>query len=298
MDYQSDTTTQSGDSRSRFVNQKRFVKILLRRKVTIFSVVVITICIIVAIFAPLIAPYSPYDQELSRSLDTPSWQYLLGNDKYGRDILSRLIYGSRLSLAISFVAVGFGGTLGTTLGVVSGYFGGWTDAIIMRVVDAFLAIPRLITALCIAVVLGHGVGNIMLALGISIVPGFARLVRSVTLSVKENDYVLASRLIGASHLRTMFLHVLPNAMPQLLVHITIQMGLVILAEASLSFLGIGLTSNQIAWGSMVSTGQIYLITRPMLSLAPGVLVLLLALSWNLLGDGLRDALDPRLRGTL
>ena len=298
MKSELDMAVTNDGNRGRFHSQKRFLKLLLGRKVILFAFIVVMLCIIVAIFAPYIAPHNPMAQDLSHSLENPSKQFLLGTDLYGRDLQSRLIYGTRISLAVSFVSVGIGGMIGTILGTVSGYFGGWIDAIIMRIIDAFLAIPTLIIALVVAVVLGQGLFNVMMAIAISMVPGFARLVRSVALSVKQNDYILANRLIGASHWRTMFFHVLPNAMPQLIVHITIHMGLAILAEASLSFLGLGISSNEIAWGTMVAVGYPYLTLRPLLSLLPGFLVVFLALSWNLAGDGLRDALDPRLRGTL
>ncbi|MCX6012544.1 MAG: ABC transporter permease [Chloroflexi bacterium] len=226
----------------RFKNQWRFIKVLVRRKIILFSLIILLIIIILAIFAPLIAPHDPLQQDLSNSLKNPSSQFLLGTDKFGRDLLSRLVFGSRISLLISFVAVSVGGTIGTILGIISGYFGGWVDIIIMRIIDAMLAIPMLILALAFAVVLGQGTFNIILALGIAIIPGFARLVRSVTLSVKQNDYILANRLIGASSMRTMFFHVLPNVMPPLIVHLTISLGHAILAEASLSFLGLGMIS--------------------------------------------------------
>lgn len=277
---------------------RRFIRVFFGRKVVAFGLVIIVILILTAIFAPLIAPYNPYKQELGNILMKPGQVHILGTDALGRDTLSRTIYGARTSLMVGFIAVGIAATIGMTLGLIAGYFGGVTYAIIMRLVDALMSIPMILLALVIASVLGGGLKNVMVALGIGLVPGYARLMCGQVLNIKENDYVTAGRAIGASNLRIMLLHVLPNSFPPLIVLMTMMMGMAILSEAGLSFLGVGIKPPGAAWGAMVSDGYKYLLTNPVLSFAPGLAVMLVVYAFNMVGDGLRDALDPRLRGTL
>jgi ABC-type dipeptide/oligopeptide/nickel transport system permease subunit len=272
--------------------------VFFSRKLVLFGIIIILGLIIVAIFAPLLAPYDPYKQNLSDKLLQPSWQHLLGTDPLGRDTLSRIIYGSRTSLMVGIIAVGIASLVGTTLGLIAGYRGGITYAIIMRFMDAILSLPMILLAIFISTVLGGGLRNLMIALGIGLVPGYARLMCGQVLSSKENDYVTASRSIGASDIRLMLTHIVPNSIMPIIVVMAMMMGTAILSEAGLSFLGLGIEPPGAAWGAMVSDGYRYLLTNPILSFAPGIAVMLVVFSFNMVGDGLRDALDPRLRGLL
>jgi len=260
--------------------------------------VIILVLILTAIFAPWLAPQDPYKQNLDQTLLQPSREHLLGTDSLGRDTLSRIIYGSRNSLMVGVIALGIAASIGMTMGLVSGYFGGWIDTLFMRFVDALMCFPMILLALVIAALLGNGLKNVMIALGIAMLPGYARLMCAQVLSIKENDYVLAARSTGAGSFRTILRHVLPNCLPPLIVLVTMQMGAAILAEAGLSFLGIGIQPPNAAWGTMVNDGRSYLLTSPLLSAAPGIAIMLVVFSFNMIGDGLRDALDPRLRGTI
>jgi ABC-type dipeptide/oligopeptide/nickel transport system permease subunit len=277
---------------------KRFSRVFLRRGVVVFGLAVIVILVVVAVFAPLIAPYDPYEVDLRNTRAAPSREHLLGTDTLGRDTLTRIIYGSRTSLIIGIVAIGFAATVGMSLGLIAGYFGGVVHAVIMRFIDAMMAIPMMLLALTIAALLGSGLTNIVIALGISMIPPYARLMCAQALGVKEHDYVAFSRAIGASDLRTMLRHVAPNCFPPLIVLMTMMLGGAILTEAGLSFLGVGIKPPGAAWGAMVSEGYRYLLTTPQLSIAPGVAIMLVVFAFNMVGDGLRDALDPRLRGSL
>ncbi|MBN1848568.1 MAG: ABC transporter permease [Deltaproteobacteria bacterium] len=277
---------------------RRFSKVFFSRGVVIFGMVVIAIVIFAAVFAPWVAPYNPYQPDLNSVLQQPSRAHLLGTDALGRDTFSRIIYGTRTSLMIGLVAVGIAAFIGMTMGLIAGYFGGWIYAVIMRFIDAMMSFPLILLALIIAAMLGGGLRNIMIALGIGLIPAYARLMCGQVLSVKENDYVLAGRAMGSGNMRIMFRHVVPNCFPPLIVLITMMMGLTILAEAGLSFLGIGIEPPGAAWGAMVNDGYQYLLTHPILSFAPGLAIMLVVFSFNMVGDGLRDALDPRLRGVL
>jgi len=277
---------------------RRFIRVLFNRPPVIFGIVVILLVIFTAIVAPLLAPYDPYDPDLSQTLQNPSPKHLLGTDSLGRDVLSRLIYGSRNSLMIGLVALAIASIFGMSLGLLAGYFGGWLNAIIMRVIDSLMSFPTILLALVIAALLGGGMRNVMIAIGISMLPGYARLMCGQVLSIKESDYVTAANISGATDMRVMFRHLLPNAFPPLLVLITLNIGTAIMMEAMLSFLGMGILPPEAAWGSMVNDGYRYLITNPILSIAPGVAIMVVILGFNLVGDGLRDALDPRLRGTI
>ena len=277
---------------------RRFRRVFFQRKLVLFGLVVLTLLLIAGIFAPFLAPYDPYAINMAQSLQEPSWSHLLGTDLQGRDTLSRLIYGSRTALLVGFGSVLFAGIVGITLGLVSGYFGGVASMIIMRIMDALMGFPMILLALLMAAVLGVGVLNVIIALSVATLPGYARVMNGLALSIRENDYVLAGRAIGATNTRTMFRHILPNSVPSMIVLITLQLGALILAEAGLSFLGVGINPPTAAWGAMVADGRRYLFTHPWLSLAPGVVIMLVVFAFNLVGDGLRDALDPRLRGLL
>jgi peptide/nickel transport system permease protein len=277
---------------------QRFRRVFFGRRVVIFGFIIIVVLILTAIFAPLLAPYDPYQQDLQSTLQHPNAQHWLGTDEIGRDVLSRLIYGSRTSLMVGVVAVGVAAVIGVTLGLISGYFGGWLDTVVMRIIDALMAIPGLVLALVFAAVLGGGLNNIMIAVGISLVPTYCRLMRGLVLAAIQSDYILAAHSLGSKDLRIMLRHVLPNCLPPLIVLVTLQLGMAILIEAGLSYIGIGIAPPGAAWGSMVSEGYRFLQMNPVLSFAPGLSIMLVVLAFNLVGDGLRDALDPRLRGIL
>ena len=277
---------------------RRFLRVFLSRKLVIFGLIIILILIISAIFAPLIAPYDPYKQDLNQILSQPSHDHPLGTDSLGRDTLSRIIYGSRTSLIIGFVAIGIAASVGIAIGMVAGYFGGVISLIIMRIIDAWMSFPLIVLALLLVVLFGTGLNNVILALGIGLVPGYARMMCGQVLSIKENDYIIASKGMGASNIYIMFVHIFKNSMPPLIVLITMMIGACILAEAGLSFLGLGISPPGAAWGAMVYEGYRYLLSNWMLSFAPGIAIMLVVFAFNMVGDGLRDALDPRLRGTI
>jgi peptide/nickel transport system permease protein len=288
----------TAESTARISESQRFFRVLSSRGVVVFGAIVIMALIIVAIFAPWIAPYDPYEPDYNNTLLQPTKEHLLGTDTIGRDTLSRIIYGSRTSLVIGIITVGCASATGMILGLTAGHFGGWTYIIIMRFIDALMSFPMLLLALVVAALLGGGMKNVIIALSIALTPGYTRLMCGQALSVKENEYVLAGRALGAGNLRIMFRHILPNCISPIIVVMSMMLGTTILAEAGLSFLGIGIVPPTAAWGSMINSGRQYLLTRPILSFAPGFVIMLVVLSFNMVGDGLRDALDPRLRGTL
>lgn len=286
------------DSLPRINEFRRFVRVMLSRSVVIFGLIVIMVVILMAIFAPLVAPYDPYAQNLDEVLQSPSIRHLLGSDSLGRDTLSRLIFGSRISLIVGVGTVFIAASLGTVIGLIAGFWGGWTYTIIMRITDGIMAIPPLLMAMVVAVLLGTGVRGVVIAISFSLLPGYIRLICGQVLSVKENEYVMAARSVGVSKIAIMFRHILPNCFSPLLVQMTMMMGLAILIESSLSFLGFGIKPPTAAWGSMVYDGYKYLIINPILSIAPGGAIMLLVFAFNMVGDGLRDTLDPRLRGAI
>jgi peptide/nickel transport system permease protein len=277
---------------------QRFLKVMFSRWVVTFGTIVIISAIFAAIFAPQLAPYDPNKISLREMIQPPSAKHILGTDELGRDVLSRIIYGSRIAVTVGMVVVSIAGIIGMFLGLIAGYFEGWIGTLIMRFMDALMSLPPLVLMLAIAVMLGGGILKVYIALGIGFMPTYCRLMCGEILSVKENDYVMAANVIGASHVRVMFRHLVPNTFPPLFVVITLDLGFAILAEASLSFLGIGINPPTATWGAMINSGQQYLLTNPMLSIVPGAAIVLLVLAFNLLGDGLRDALDPRLRGRI
>jgi ABC-type dipeptide/oligopeptide/nickel transport system permease subunit len=281
-----------------FSEWRRFKRVFFSRGVVFFGLIVLLLLVFTAIFAPWLAPYDPYKPGLSDSLLRPNKENLLGTDTLGRDTLSRLIYGSRTALMVGFISVGVASLIGVSLGLISGYFGGIANMVTMRAMDAFMCFPMILLALVIAAVLGGGIHNVIIALSVAIIPGYARVTHGLTLSIIENDYILAERAMGASNIRTMVRHILPNAFPPLIVLVTMQLGNLILAEAGLSFLGIGIEPPGAAWGAMVNDGYRYLLKNPVLSFAPGLAIMLVVFAFNIVGDGLRDALDPRLRGRL
>lgn len=280
---------------SRFI---RFSKVFLSNKSVILGLVIIVIMVIFAFFAQWISPYDPIEQNLLATLQTPSEAHWLGTDSLGRDLLSRIIYGSRVSLSVGLVSTLIAGSVGMVLGLMAGYIGGWVDSIIMRIMDAMMSIPLIIMALFLGGVLGKGLGNIMLSVGIVMIPGYARLTRGEVMAVKELDYVTAGTIGGATRFQNAFIHILPNCLSPNLVLMTMNLGIAILVEAGLSFLGMGINPPTPSWGGMVSGGYRYLAILPLISIAPGLFVMATVWSFNIVGDALRDSLDPRLRGSL
>jgi ABC-type dipeptide/oligopeptide/nickel transport system permease subunit len=277
---------------------RRFIRVFFARKIVLFGMVVLVILVITAIFPAWLAPYDPYKSDMANSLQHPNKEHLLGTDIFGRDTLSRLIYGSRTALAVGFITVGIASVLGITLGTVAGYFGGIVDIVIMRFIDVLMPFPMIVLALLVAGLLGGGIQNVIIALAVATIAPYTRVMHGLALTINENDYILAQRSMGSSHVRIMMRHILPNAFPPIIVLITMMLGSLILAEAGLSFLGIGIEPPGAAWGGMVNDGYKYLQNYPVLSFAPGIAIMLVVFAFNMVGDGLRDALDPRLRGLL
>jgi peptide/nickel transport system permease protein len=257
--------------------------------------------VIPAVFAPLVAPYDPLKGSLAQRLRPPIWQqggsidHPLGTDKLGRDMLSRIIYGARVSLMVSLVAIVVGGVIGTSLGLISGYFGGRVDALIMRLVDISLSLPTILLALVLVAAVGPSFGTVIVVLVVLLWARYARLVRGETLSVKERDFIARARVAGASHTRIMSRYIFPNVVNSLIVLATLQVGYVILLESALSFLGAGLPRPTPAWGLMIADGRELIVTAWWVSMFPGLAIMLTVLALNLLGDWLRDHLDPKLR---
>ena len=272
------------------------------KRYPLFSLgILIFVLVIPAIFAPWVAPHDPYLGTLSNRLTPPVWQdggtmeHILGTDKLGRDMLSRIIYGARVSLTVSLIAIFVGGIIGTVLGLISGYFGGKTDAVIMRLVDISLSIPTILLALVLVAAVGPSFGTVITVLIVLLWARYARLTRGETLGIKERDFIARARVAGASHTRIMFKYIFPNVVNSLVVLATLQVGYVILLESALSFLGAGLPRAEPAWGVMVADGRELIVTAWWVSMFPGLAIMLTVLSLNLLGDWLRDHLDPKLR---
>lgn len=272
------------------------VKMLVRQnKLAVFSALVIVLIILAAIFAPFVAPYDYLKQSLADRLQHPSAQHWLGTDELGRDVLSRIIYGARISLTIGLIPTLISMAIGTVLGMCAGFYGGKADFIIMRLADVMLAFPSLLLAMVVMYTMGGGLINIFIALSLVNWASTARVVRSQTLSLKEKEYVEAARSIGVKKWTIMFRHILPNCLPSLIVLFTLNIPSAILSEASLSFLGVGAQPPSASWGLMVVRGKKYLFTEPWLSIAPSVAIMIVVMAFNFLGDGLRDVLDPYLK---
>ena len=264
-------------------------------KLAAASAVVILLFVLAAILAPVLTPYTFDGMDLLNRLAPPSREHLLGTDEAGRDVLTRMLYGSRVSLLVGIVPTVISMLAGAILGIIAGYSGGRTDAVIMRIADVMLAFPSMFLAMVIMYTLGDGMINIFLALALVNWASVARIVRAETLKLKETEFVEAARSIGVKKLAIMFRHILPNCIPSLIVLFTLNIPSAILSESSLSFLGIGLKAPQASWGLMVNTGRQFLYSQPWLSLSPSIAIMLIVLAFNFLGDGLRDVLDPHLK---
>lgn len=268
---------------------------LARKRMAMAGLAVVVVMILLTIFAPWVAPNDPYKQQLQRAREPSSSEFLLGTDNLGRCVLSRLIYGTRVSLAVGLMVVTLRSMIGIPAGLIAGYYGGRVDSIVMRITDVFIAFPGILLAIAVMAVWGPGIFNVMLALSIVGWPQFARLVRGEVLSLKEQDFVEAGRALGLTDTRLIFKHILPNIMGIIVVYGTLGMAAPIVSEAALSFLGLGTMPPTISWGRMLAEGRRYLRHAPWLATYPGIAITIVVMGFNLFGDGLRDVLDPRQR---
>ena len=284
------------DSRQqRATGVRGFARRLRKARFAVPALAIIVLLVLVALFAPVIAPYDPEKPSFGDATEGPSAKHLLGADNIGRDIFSRVVYGSRVSLQVGLIAVSISLVIGTTLGLIAGYSGGLVDSLIMRLMDALLAFPTLVLALAITAALGPRLRNVMIAVGIIGIPAYARLVRGQVLSVARREYIEAARVIGVPTPRIIWRHVLPNVTAPLIVQASLGVAFAILSEASLSFLGLGVQPPTPSWGGMLSFGKDWLDRAPWMAIAPGSAIFITVLAFNFLGDGIRDALDPRLQ---
>ncbi|WNS75724.1 ABC transporter permease [Bacillus sp. DTU_2020_1000418_1_SI_GHA_SEK_038] len=270
-----------------------FYKKISKNKAAMTGAFIVIIFAILAILAPVIAPYDPSHIEMSKKLQTPSSEHWLGTDDKGRDILSRLLYGSRISLTVGILSTVLGAVVGIVLGIVSGYYGRWIDSVIMRICDVLLAFPGILLALAIVSILGASTTNVIIAVAFFAIPTFARIVRGSTLSVKKLEYIDAIRAMGSSDFRIIFKHILPNILSPIIVQSTLYIASAIITASALSFLGMGTQPPTPEWGTMLAQGRSYVAQAPHLTLFPGFVILLVVVGFNLFGDGLRDALDPK-----
>lgn len=268
---------------------------LIRQPLSVIAGVIVIILIITALIGPMIAPYDPNNIDMANRFDQPSPAHPFGTDDFGRDILSRVMVGARVSLQVGLIAVGLAATVGTLLGLVAGYTGRLIDEVIMRAMDILFAFPAILLAIAIMAALGKGITNAMIAIGIVYIPIFARIARGSVLSIREEEFIDAARAIGASDNRIIFRHILPNTLSPLIVETTLSLSFAILAEAALSFFGLGTQPPDPSWGRMLSEGRAYFQQSVWLAIWPGLAIMMTVLGFNLLGDGLRDALDPRLK---
>ncbi|MFE8700559.1 nickel transporter permease [Cytobacillus sp. FJAT-54145] len=270
-----------------------FYKKLAKNKAAIAGAIIVLVFVALAILAPVIAPYDPTHMEMSKKLQTPSAEHWLGTDDKGRDMLSRLLYGAQISLTVGILSTLLGAIVGIIMGVVSGYYGRWIDTFIMRVCDVLLAFPGILLALAIVSILGASTTNVIIAVAFFAIPTFARIVRGSTLSVKKLEYIDAIRAMGSSDMRIIFKHILPNIMSPIIVQSTLYIASAIITAAALSFLGMGTQPPDPEWGTMLAQGRSYVAQAPHLTLFPGLVILIVVIGFNLFGDGLRDALDPK-----
>jgi len=277
------------------LRSRRLLHRLTRHRLALVGFCITCILVLMAIIAPILAPEGYNAINVDRVREAPSMDFPLGTDEFGRSVLSRIIWGCRISLFVGVSVVLIGSVFGGFLGLVAGYFGGMPDQIISRIIDIFLTFPYILLAIAVVSVLGPGLFQMTFAIGFANIPRFARLVRGYALEIREQEYIEAVRALGGSHLRIIFHHVLPNCFSGILIYSTLTMGMAILAEAGLSFLGLGVQPPQPSWGIMIATGKNYLRTAPNMSIFPGLAITITAIGFNFLGDGLRDFLDPRFK---
>ncbi|SKA27052.1 ABC transporter permease subunit [Consotaella salsifontis] len=274
---------------------REFLRRFRRERQAIAAGVFLLALVLMAVFAPLLAPYAPAQPDYMHILEGPSAAHWAGTDAYGRDIFSRIIWGSRISLSVGFLSVTLGGIIGVVLGLISGFYGGWLDSLIMRVCDVLFAFPGILLAIGVIAILGPGIYNVIYAVAVFSVPVFARLVRGSTLALKQAVYVDAARAIGVRDRLIMLRHLLPGTMPSVIVYFSMRVGTAILTAASLSFIGLGAQPPSPEWGAMLADGRSYIGIASQVTLFPGLAIFVTVLAFNMLGDGLRDALDPKLR---
>lgn len=280
-------------------NRKQMLRIFFGRGILVKTCTVfLVLFVILSLLAPVISPYDPNQMDLLSKLKGPSSAHWLGTDYLGRDVLSRLIYGGRVSLAVSLLAGAFAAVIGIALGLVAGYFGGVIGKVIMGATDVVLSIPGLVFTMVIAAIMGKSVMSMTIAIGIGMIPTYIRMMNGLVLSLRENDYIVAAKLQGEKERAILVRHLLPNTFPSLIVLFTINLGNAIMTESSLSYLGIGISPPTATWGNMVYDAYAYLLKAPQLAIIPGVCIIVLIIAFNVVGDGLRDALDPRLRGKM
>ncbi|MEO4055418.1 nickel transporter permease [Solibacillus sp. CAU 1738] len=282
-------------SSPRFESFKTFSKRLMKNKAAVIGGIVILFIILVGIFGPFLLKTDPNAQNILNKLQPPSKEHWFGTDNFGRDIFTRVIYGTKLTLKVGFLSVFLGGIVGVTLGVVSGYYGGVIDTIIMRIMDVLLAFPGILLALAIVSVLGGSLTNVIIAVGIFSVPAFARIVRGSTLQVKKLEYIDAVRALGAKDTRIIFRHILPNILSPIIVQATMRIATAILTASGLAFLGLGAQPPAAEWGAMLSDGRSYMHNAGHMVMFPGMMIVIVVLAFNIFGDGLRDALDPKMK---
>lgn len=269
---------------------------LVRNRLVLFGTGLILLVVLLALLADVVAPYDPIEMKVMDALKRPSASHPFGTDRFGRDVLSRTIYGSRIALGIALSSIALAFLVGTALGLVGGYAGGWPDLVIGRVMDVFFSFPTLILAIAIAAMLGPGLNNAALAIAVVYVPLFSRVARGPVIAEREKDHVAAAQGLGAGWPRVVFRHILPNVLAPLIVQASVSLAFAILIEASLSYLGLGTQPPDPSWGTMLNEGRTYLETAPWMSIFPGLAIMVIVFGFNLLGDGLRDTLDPQLRG--
>jgi peptide/nickel transport system permease protein len=279
------------------VARNRVFRRFLKNRSALLGGLILIFFLLISVFGPLLAPYDPFAQDLASNYQGPSRAHLLGTDDLGRDVLSRLIHGARLSLEISVASVLLGLAGGLVLGVLGGFLGGWIDAAIVGLIDILLSFPGILLAIVVVAVFGQGMGNTMIAIAIFSVPTFARIIRASVIQTKELEYIEAVRALGATRVRIMLRHVIPNSMSPIIVQATLMLGRAILIASGLSFLGLGVQPPYPEWGAMLSTARGLIRSNPVASVAPGAAITLVVLSFSLVGDGLRDALDPRLKNS-
>lgn len=289
MSENATTTATEGIS----VRQRRWHAIKSNRTTLIGLFLTIAV-LVVTVLAPVIAPYDPDEQFLEQTLEKPGGQFLLGTDQFGRDLLSRILFGSQTSITVGVASILLAAIIGVPVGILAGYRGGWVDQVISRIVDTIMSFPTLLVGILVVAAVGSGLSKVAVAIGVAFVPRFIRLARGATLAIKQKGYVLSARSIGAGDARIIFVHCLPNILGDLTVMATLWVAVAIRVEASLSFLGIGVQPPMASWGAMVGTGVDNLFTAPWISLFPGLAILLAIFSFNLLGDGIRDVVDPKL----
>jgi ABC-type dipeptide/oligopeptide/nickel transport system permease subunit len=274
---------------------RRWWRRFARNRGAVFGLVVLVAIVAMSVFAPVLAPYDPVAQGVGRPLEPPSAAHWAGTDSFGRDMLSRIIYGARIALIVGVVSVLLAMAIGVTLGLAAGYYGGWLDIVVMRVMDALFAFPIIILAIAMMAIMGFGVTNVIIAVGVGFIAPFARVTRADVLAVKEEPYIEAARLAGVPGPAIIARHVLPNVMAPIIVQAALRVSAAIITEAGLSFLGLGPPPPTPVWGSMIAEGRNFIVMAPHVSTFPGIALLLAIVGLNLLGDGLRDTLDPRLR---